>query len=179
MKLDLGAGQGRQLAHEEGWIAVDVNPAAADVVASVAQLPFADDSIDALSAVDVLEHLSYRDTDAVLAEWLRVAQRDASLYVQVPDAGLIMRWYVQSPQLLLNHLPGSLPQTALAGAAWRLLGGHADDVYVSADGDWRWNAHYALFTPESLRKALERAGWSVVELVVNPFPNVQAWATRR
>lgn len=176
MNVELGAG----FAHDSGFVAVDVNPAsAADVIAEATRLPFRCASIEALRAVDVLEHLSYRDTDAVLAEWSRVAREGCQLFVQVPAADVIMQWFVTRPSRLLKDLPGELPRTPLAGAAWRLLGGHSDGVYVDAAGDWRWNAHYALFDAASLCAALRNSGWEVDRLVTNPFPNLQCWATRR
>lgn len=176
MKVELGAG------HDpvgDGWVAVDVNPATAAVVASADRLPFQRASIDALRAVDVLEHLSYRDSDVVLAEWARVTKPGGTLFVQVPDAELIMRWFVSRPQRLLDDLPGELPRTPLAGAAWRLLGGHSDGLYARPGDDWRWNAHYAMFSADSLRQSLRLTGWAIDRLITNPFPNLQCWSTRR
>lgn len=183
MKVEIGAG-GRV---QPGWLSVDLNPRRADVVADATRLPFADGSIDAMRAVDVLEHISYRDTDRVLAEWGRVCASDAELYVQVPDADLIMRHYVRS--LKYEHGDNLLPipkdqhlqRTALAGAQWRLLGGHDDGerVDTEAGDDWRWNAHYAMFSQASLISALDKAGFDLDRCVTNPFPNICCEAIRR
>lgn len=177
MKIEVGAG-GRAA---PGFLAVDINPRRCDVMATATALPFRDGSIEALRAVDVLEHMSYRDTDRVLAEWARVCAPHAELYVQVPDADRIIQWYTGSPRRLLVSLPAELPQTPLAGAAWRLLGGHADGerVDVAAGDDWRWNAHYAMFSTHSLRSALARAGFGVSQCTTNQFPNLLCWAYRQ
>lgn len=170
MKIDIGAGA----RVSEGWTSVDLNPTA-DVVADVLHLPFADGSVDEMRAVDVLEHLSYRDTTAGLAEWARVCKRGAEAYIQVPDAETIMRWFVAGDPGLKCKDTG--PCSALEGAEWRLLGGHADGVYVDETADWRWNAHYSLWSHDSLRTALDRAGFGVVRLERNDHPNLLAWAT--
>lgn len=189
MKIEIGAG-GRT---EPGYLAVDLNPRRADVAADATRLPFRTGSIDAIRAVDVLEHLSYRVTIPVLREWARVAAPGCRLYVQVPDADRIMRLYAkatmptgtpaQRAERAKAYLPVpvNLPGTALAGAMWRLLGGHDDGerVDTAAGDDWRWNAHYALFSRESLLEALDLTGFMVTKCTTNPFPNLCCEARRR
>lgn len=181
MKIEVGAG-GRTA---PGFLAVDLNPRRADVVADATRLPFRTSSITSFRAVDVLEHLSYRDTAAVLAEWARVCAPGADLYVQVPDAHQIMYEYVNAGtrprRSLAIPTDQHLPATALAGATWRLLGGHDDGerVDTAAGDDWRWNAHYALFSRESLTDALDAAGFTVTACPTNPFPNLCCEASRR
>lgn len=173
MKVEVGAG----CYAVPGFLAVDINPRCAGVVADVRALPFRTGSVTELRATDILEHLSYRQTDAVLAEWARVCRTGARFYVQLPDAETIMRWFVAADPRLT--VPPDLPQTPLAAAAWRLLGGHFDGGVVEAGEDWRWNAHYAFFSKESLTAALDRAGFRVIKIRTNPFPNLCCQAVRR
>lgn len=173
MRIEVGAG----CYATPGFLAVDVNPRCAGVVADVRALPFRTGSVTSLRATDILEHLSYRQTDDVLAEWSRVCQRGARVYVQVPDAETIMRWFCAGDVRLTT--PPELPQTALAGAAWRLLGGHFDGGVVEAGEDWRWNAHFAFFSQGSLSAALDRASFRVIKIRTNPFPNLCCQAVRR
>lgn len=173
MKVEIGAGA---RAHD-GFIAVDINPAYADVVADAQHLPFEDGTVTAMRAVDVLEHISYRDTDAALAEWARVCAPGAELYVQVPDAAAIMQWFVTGDARLRKIDTGPAP--SILGAAWRLLGGHSDGRYVAGEDDWRWNAHYALFDREHLTGSLDRAGFVVTEIATNGHPNLCCTAARR
>lgn len=183
MKIEVGAGDRAK----RGFLSVDLNPRRADVVADARHLPFSDGSIEALRAVDVLEHISYRETDVVLAEWARVCAPDAEIYVQVPDADTIMRRYIEAVQYdkaaLLLPIPANqgLPPSALAGAQWRILGGHDDGerVDVDAGDDWRWNAHYSMWSRSSLISALDQAGFDLVKCVTNPFPNLCCDAVRR
>lgn len=177
LRLELGSGY-----HPTpGFTHLDLNPAAPDVdiVGPAFPLPdVKDGTIAELRAVDVLEHLSYRDTAAALAEWTRVLQPGGRLYVQVPDADLIMQWFVAEPERLVERLPKDLPQTPLAGATWRLLGGHADGEYVEDGGDFRLNAHYAMFSTASLTAALEAAGLATESIETNGHPNLLAWAVK-
>src|SRR5258708_5534673 len=148
MKVELGAGARPQ----PGFLALDLSPdVRPDVVANVLDLPFADGSIDELRAVDAAEHVSYRQTDALFAEVARVLKPGGALFVQVPAADEIMRWFVEEPERLTT--PPELPSTPLAGAQWRLLGGHADGRYAAADGPWWLNAHGTMFGRESLMVA--------------------------
>jgi len=177
MRLELGSGY----APTAGYFHVDLNPNAPQVDRAAPAWPLdwvADGSVAEIRAVDVLEHLSYRDTPAVLADWARALTPGGHLFVQVPDAALIMRRFAADDRRLVDGLPAELPQTVLAGAAWRLLGGHADGDYATEGDDWKWNAHYALFSVESLRSAVEAAGLRVARCVVNAHPNIQLTAVK-
>lgn len=175
MRLELGGGS-RVAA---GWTSVDLNPAnQPDYVADVRCLPFDDGTVSIMRAIDVLEHVSYRETGATLREWARVMEPAGILFVQVPDAHEIMRRYIMQEAHALET-PDDLPPTLLAGATWRLLGGHADGKYVGNGEDFRLNAHYALFSAASLAEALDAAGFDVLEMETNAHPNLMCKAARR
>jgi hypothetical protein len=174
VKVEIGAGARAQ----PGWLAFDLNPANADVLADALHIPLADATVTDMRAVDVLEHISYRYTDAALCEWRRVCVDDADLYVQVPDAHQIMAWYIaRDSRLAKTDAPE--PVGLLDGAQWRLLGGHADGKYVDEGGDWRWNAHYSLWSGASLIAALDRAGFDVYDARMNAHPNILCHAQAR
>ena len=175
-KLELGSGY----SPTAGFTHLDADPNCPDVdiVGQAWPLDLPDGSVGELRAVDVLEHLSYWDTPKILADWFRVLVPGGKLYVQVPDAHTIMRWYATAPDKLVERLPANLPQTPLAGAAWRLLGGHNDGVYVKNSEDWKFNAHYALFSERSLIQALEEAGFITDRIEVNGHPNLLAYAVK-
>lgn len=176
MRLEIGSGY----SPTPGFVHLDLNPNApqVDIVGPAHPLPpsIPLGSVTEMRAVDVLEHLSYRDTDAALIGWSACLAKGGRLYVQVPDAEAIMRSFVTSPSVLLRNLPPELPQTPLAGAAWRLLGGHADGSFVHDGDDWRFNAHYAMFSRSSLASALNRAGLTVDTIHTNAHPNLLAWS---
>lgn len=176
-KLELGSGY-----HPlDGFVHLDINPHApnVDIVGTAYPLNMPDGFVHGeIRAVDVLEHMTYLDTDKILAEWFRVMASGARLYVQVPDAHVIMRWYAVGDRRLLERLPANIPQTVLGGATWRLLGGHRDDVQSHEGEEWRFNAHYALFSEQSLGEALERAGFVIESNITNIHPNLMIWSRK-
>lgn len=173
MRVDIGAGARTKA----GYFGLDINPKHADALATALDLPFVTGSIEAINAVDVLEHISYRDTDAALDEWHRVLEHGGELYVQVPDAFEIMRRFFEH-ELDRLGTPPELPDTLLAGVAWRLLGGHRDGRYVDAEGDWRWNAHYSLWDAPTMSETLYRHGFTEVEIRHNEHPNLLCTAVK-
>lgn len=178
VRLELGSGYHPT----EGFVHLDVNPNAPDVDIIGPAFPLhgiEGGTVDELRAVDVLEHISYRLTAPVLCEWARVLKSGGRLYVQVPDADEIMSWYINDPYLLVDRLPAGIPQNPMAGAAWRLLGGHDDDTCARDGDDWRWNAHYAMFSEATLVDALDSAGFMVESVTRNGHPNLCCWAVRR
>lgn len=177
MRLEIGSGY----SPTPGFTHLDMNPNApgVDIVGPAFPLPMATATVDEIRAVDVLEHLSYWNTEAALSEWARVLRPGGKLYVQVPDADLIMRWYVLEPARLIDRIPDGLLRIPIIGAAWRLLGGHSDGVAVKSGDDWKLNAHYALFSPTSLRDALHATGFDVEQIEINGHPNILCHAVRR
>jgi SAM-dependent methyltransferase len=176
-KLELGCG--RKVT--PGYVRVDANPnIAADWHGDVVgPMPWPDGSFDEIRAVDVLEHISYCQTQIALAEWARLLATGGRLYVQVPDCGRIMTEWVADPERWRERLPRELADApAIIGVAWRIMGGHADGGYSWDGDDWRLNAHYAMFTEESLRWYLERAGLVVKKLSSNFHPNLCCWAAK-
>lgn len=77
------------------------------------RLPFADNSFDAVSTLQTLEHVD--DPDAVVSEMLRVARPGGGIYIRCPDYRSTFEAHYQLPWLPL------FPR-ALAKAYLRLLG---------------------------------------------------------
>lgn len=173
-RLELGSGYNPT----PGYLRYDLNPnCPVDWVGDAERLPFAPGTFEALRAVDVLEHISYRNTAAVLAEWRRVMRPGGELFVMVPDAETIMVRYAERPaQLVVPHLEHLPP---IVSAAWRIMGGHLDDGYAKEGDDWRWNAHYAMFSESSLRWYLTEARFDVLRIERNGHPNLLATAVAR
>ena len=174
-KLELGSG----FHPTPGFTHLDLNPDTnPDIVGPAFPLDLADCSVGEIRAVDVLEHLPYTHTDAILTDWFRVLKPGGKIYIQVPDADMIMEWYAKSDRRLVERIPAHLPQTPISGAAWRLLGGLDDGVNAKTAATAHLNLHMALFNNVSLREALERAGFENVAMTSNPHPNLLCHATK-
>lgn len=85
MKLNVGCGNH----YAPGWTNTDITKEDGgpqpDVVCSVLDLPFEDDSVDRIYAGHVLEHLSLDDVPKALAEFRRVLAEDGELMLVGPD----------------------------------------------------------------------------------------------
>lgn len=175
--LELGSGYNPTA----GFYHLDVNPVAPRVDFVGPAYPLPQDVVDAgpwdeLRAVDVLEHLSYRDADLALGNWRQAMRGGARLFVQVPDADTIMREYVERSRRGRTWTADGCVVEPIVGAEWRLLGGHADGTYVHEGDDWRWNAHYSLWSTSKLTSRLSIAGFTVEQMGTNGHPNLLCWA---
>lgn len=150
MKIEIGPGD----SPTAGFVGFDMNPLCADVVADAACLPLRSASVEEIVAFDVLEHLPWASTGAVLAEWYRVLVPGGRLTVRVPDAASeVHRWVAAGGD-------------DMARLNWHLLG--TPEVL--------WQGHKALFSAWSLDCALSAAGFVVSRLESDPHPNVTAYA---
>lgn len=174
MKLELGSGVSPDPDYD---IHLDIDPTHnPDIVADASQpLPFDDNYFDEIKVVDVLEHISYRDTMRVLREWTRILKHGGKIYIQVPEAGEAIRQFTRNK---LRRNP-DLDPPPINTLAWILLGGHYDGEYATDPDSWRYNAHYALFDKESLQWYLKEVGLEILSWEVNQHPNILCWAIKR
>ena len=106
-------------------------------VSGIARLPmFADDSVDMIYASHCLEHLSYRNTPAVLKEWHRVLKPGGLLRVSVPDFDCLIDIYEAAG----NNMGSIIEQ---------IYGGHEDP----------YNIHMTIFNRAELERILIATGF--------------------
>lgn len=176
-KLEIGCGR----KETPGYVRVDANP---NIDAdwhgdAIGPMPWEDGSFVEIRAVDVLEHLSYWQTEIALTEWARLLTPGGRLYVQVPDCGRIMAEWAEDHDRWRERVPAQLADgPSIVGVAWRILGGHSDGAYTKEGDEWRLNAHYAMFDETALRWYLERAGLTVQSMKSNDHPNLLVWARK-
>lgn len=107
-------------------------------------LPWESERFDRIVAYDILEHASWRKTENVLSEWVRVLAPGGSLELRVPN----MLWLCQA------WANGDIAPAVLL-----------DVIYGGQDTpDWTLNAHHSGFGPELLRAALICAGLEIEKL---------------
>lgn len=94
VKLELGGGA----KGKDGWINVDIHPAAELCLDLRRPLPFPDGSIDAIYSEHVLEHFSQPELSMLLSECFRVMKTGGKFFVSVPDFGKAVSLYVQSDE---------------------------------------------------------------------------------
>ena len=97
------------------------------------------DPFDEVRATHVLEHFSYTEVVDVLKEWKKVLRGGGRIYIEVPNFDWQMRAYVSG-------------EISIEEAVY----------FVYGEQDYSENSHMNGFNQESLRKALETAGFQIV-----------------
>jgi len=94
MKLNIGGQQREEGMFPKGWTCVDILPAA-DVHCDIEyqDLPFENNSIDAIYASHVLEHIHPHRYDFTVGEWHRVLKPGGWCRVVVPDCCRMLSEY--------------------------------------------------------------------------------------
>jgi SAM-dependent methyltransferase len=152
--LDAGGVPGRLAAHLPGVEVVTANPTPpADVVYDGARLPFADGAFDAVTSLDVLEHIPRAERPPHVAEVLRVARALAVLCCplgtpeHVAAEREMAEWYAElagEPHPFLDeHVARGLPTES---ELHELAAGH--NASLAFHGDFR--ATMAVFRAEAL-----------------------------
>jgi SAM-dependent methyltransferase len=139
IRLNIGAGDERR----EGFVSVDLREDVADVVAPADRLPYGDDSVAEILALDILEHFPAFRTQDVLAEWKRVLEPGGRLTVRVPNLLALSRAIVEDrhPAVIIRNIYG--------GHRW------------GPDGSW--DAHHHGWVPRMLYDELLCADFAVVD----------------
>ncbi len=97
VKLNIGSRKRASGQDADGWKTLDIDPGPeVDFVGDCCDLAqFADNSVAALYASHVLEHLSYQGkVQAALAEWFRVLVPGGTAMIAVPDMEMLCRLYL-------------------------------------------------------------------------------------
>ena len=120
-----------------------------DIQASVVNLPINKNSVDTLYAAHLIEHFTLENLRRnILPYWRDVLKPNGKLHLVVPNAHAMIMAYAQ------ESMDFKQLSTVLMGMQ-------------EYEGDF----HYALLTPESLKKLLEEAGFQSIEFVVEARKN--------
>jgi ubiquinone/menaquinone biosynthesis C-methylase UbiE len=85
--LNLGSGAERI----EGFTNVDLYDDTADIRADICELPFENDSVDEILALQVIEHVPYWQSKQMFEEMYRVLKPNGFAIVETPDIDVVCR----------------------------------------------------------------------------------------
>jgi predicted SAM-dependent methyltransferase len=137
LRLDIGGAASPYAPDEYNTVDLYGEP---DVVADLADLPFADGSVDAIWASHVLEHVQVSGVPAALAEWLRVLRPKGRAIIRVPNFDYVARYW-------LTGEDRTWAEAMVFGMQ-------------NAEGEF----HRSAFTASVLRADLEGAGFEVLRV---------------
>lgn len=107
----------------------------------VRRLPYPDDSVDEIIALDILEHFWRDDIQALLYEWKRVLKPRSYMFIRVPNLAVLM---------------GRLNGPEHENVVENIYGGHR----FGPDG--AWDTHHWGWTPLSFEVEMTKADLSIV-----------------
>ena len=137
VKLNLGCGNDIK----PGYINIDRynNTGQVDMKCDIADLPFADNTVDEIFTAHVFEHIMINDVYAVLEEWYRALKLDGKLVMKLPNLENEVRIWLDAP-----------PERKWF-EVHRIFGAQSHDG----------NTHFSGHNPESLKWLIERFGFTV------------------
>lgn len=163
LKLNLGSHSKRI---RGDWINVDaLELLNVDIVHNLVKYPYPweDNSVDEILLVEVLEHISFRETDNVLKEIYRILKKGGKFHIQVPDCGSMMKAYCENEiSAVVPHKPESDEQVVeLFKKTGKLV--HPNRWIFSFLGAQKheFDTHKNIFTKERMEDYLLNAGFEV------------------
>jgi len=152
--------------HYAGWshVLLDINPALApDVVCDARQLDtLPGNQYDAIYCSHNLEHYYRHDTQSVLRGFLHVLKPDGFAEIRVPDLRAVMervvRHNLELDAILYQSNAGPI-------SVLDVIYGLASEIEESGSD---FQQHKAGFTPQSLGRTLETAGFAAIFLFASP-----------
>lgn len=135
---------------------------------------FLDNVVESIKSVEFLEHISFRETDSVVAEWYRILEPDGELNIQVPDCGKAMEYYVNNEICSCVPHKGT-PEQQVADPLCFICGGkgkiHPNRWLFSFTGaqKHKYDAHLNIFTQERLENTLATAGFKNIKFTEDKY----------
>lgn len=175
VRIELGSGPHG----EHGYTHVDaVKIGNVDIEADIRSLGWlTNDSVDELYSAHAVEHISYTIIDVVLKEWCRVLKPGGKFTVKMPDLDFLCRAYVEgihSTEEIMIALFGGFADYPGGPDGWDKISGNKEwvrntisDGNVPYPGTYtEWGAHKAMYTFESFKPRLQRAGFKDIQRIV-------------
>lgn len=143
--LHLGSGG----EHKDGWVNIDLAGDPVEVAWNMKRgIPFPEQSASAIFTEHVLEHIPLPGVAATLGECLRVLRPGGVLRIGVPDAGSLLKSYVDSNEKFIDVTRPDRPQRILAVQELFYWYGHCTMYDFSM---MEWLLHATGFTKKVVR----------------------------
>jgi len=135
------------------------------------------DSVDELYSAHTVEHISYTEILQVLKEWNRVLRPGGKMIIKMPDLDFMCRAHIEgihSTEETMICLYGGFSDIPGGPDGWEKISGDPNwkrntlkDGEIPHPGVYtEWGAHKALYTFDSFRIRLEKAGFKDVRRIV-------------
>jgi SAM-dependent methyltransferase len=160
IKLNLGCG----LDKRNGYINIDVREEVKpDLVIDLEKeflKRFDNESVDEIIARDFIEHLSWRIVEDFLKDCYRVLKKGGRMYIQTPDLEAISKKVILNQDFKYGDLEGY----------------KAISYWVYGSGDYgNESFHRAGFTIPTLKRLLEKIGFTIEDIKNDGGTNIIAW----
>ena len=138
---------------------------------------FESETADELYSAHTVEHFSYTEIDQILLEWKRVLKPGGKVTIKMPDLDFLCRAYVEgihSTEEVMIAIVGGFAEDPGGNDGWEKISGDPNwqrntiqDGEIPHPGKYtEWAAHKALYTFETFKVRMERAGFKDVKRVV-------------
>lgn len=130
-------------------------------------------SVDEIVMIEVLEHISFRRTSAILKECHRILKVGGILKIQVPDCGKAMRlWTEKKVCQCVPHKPENGIYKGQSNCP--ICGGKAELGWqrwlysFTGAQKHKYDAHLAIFTEEILKEEIRKIGFDSYKFLEHP-----------
>ena len=161
-----------------------------DLQADIRKLDFfKTNSIVEIYSAHTVEHISYTEVVQVLQEWNRVLKSGGKITIKMPDLDFACHAHVEgihSTEEIMLLIFGCFPDSPGDEAGWEKVSGNPNwqrntikDGEVFHPGKYtEWDAHKALYTFNTFKIRMEKAGFKNVQRVVENDWELHVVATK-
>lgn len=135
MTILLNLGCGEDLL--QGYDNIDIRYLPDTIKADVRKLPYEPETVDEIRAVDVYEHVSFTESQALLNHWVSLLKTGGRLIIQSPSIEALARRILTSTNV--KDIEDSIQ-------------------YIFGNQDYKENTHYTACHPELMTYYLRNAG---------------------
>ncbi len=147
MKLNIGCGTNTK----EGFVNIDVRTLPnVDIIHDLNKpLPIEEGSVDHILAWDVLEHFSWRSTDEIFGNWIKVLKKGGIIKICVPNIEVHFKYLKE----------GRLDPKKRSDTPWGFF-----VLNIFGSQDYPENSHYTTFCPKTVEDLFERHNLQMISM---------------